>query len=186
MPGVNSTRSEQAKFLRTVRKIHRWTGISLLLFFVFISTTGFLLGWKKNSNGYLLPKSATGTSTEISTWLPVETLQKNALTVLDSFNQDLDPEIDRIDIRPSKGMVKFTFKNHYQEIQLDCTTGKLLQIGTRRSDFIEQIHDGSILDDWLGISFFKLVYTSIMGIALLTFTITGFWLWYGPKRMRRY
>ena len=30
----------------------------------------------------------------------------------------------------------------------------------------------------------KLVYTSIMGTALLIFTITGFWLWYGPKRYR--
>jgi len=30
----------------------------------------------------------------------------------------------------------------------------------------------------------KLVYTSVMGVALLTFTITGFWLWIGPKRMR--
>lgn len=186
MPGVNRTRSKQAKFLRTVRKIHRWTGISLFIFFVFISVTGFLLGWKKNSNGYLLPTSTKGISTEISTWLPIETLQENALVALNSFNQNLDTEIDRIDIRPNKGMVKFTFKNHYQEIQLDCTTGKLLQIGTRRSDFIEQIHDGSILDQWLGIGFFKLVYTSITGIALLTFTVTGFWLWYGPRRMRQY
>jgi hypothetical protein len=24
-----------------------------------------------------------------------------------------------------------------------------------------------------------------MGVSLLVFTITGFWLWYGPKRMRR-
>jgi hypothetical protein len=23
-----------------------------------------------------------------------------------------------------------------------------------------------------------------MGAALLTFTVTGFWLWYGPKRFR--
>jgi hypothetical protein len=24
-----------------------------------------------------------------------------------------------------------------------------------------------------------------MGLALLLFTITGFWLWYGPKRMKQ-
>ena len=28
-------------------------------------------------------------------------------------------------------------------------------------------------------------YTTTMKLALVTFTITGFWLWYGPKRMRR-
>jgi len=31
----------------------------------------------------------------------------------------------------------------------------------------------------------KLFYTSVMGLALLVFTVTGFWLWYGPKRMRK-
>ena len=30
----------------------------------------------------------------------------------------------------------------------------------------------------------KLAYTSVMGLALLGFTVTGFWLWYGPRRMR--
>ena len=56
----------------------------------------------------------------------------------------------------------------------------------RRSDFIENIHDGSILDHLTGTSGeqIKLVYTSMMGVALLTFTITGFWLWIGPRRMR--
>ena len=49
------------------------------------------------------------------------------------------------------------------------------------------IHDGSILDYYIATSNgqIKLFYTSIMGLALLTFTITGFWLWYGPKRMRK-
>jgi hypothetical protein len=34
-------------------------------------------------------------------------------------------------------------------------------------------------------NFFKVLVSSISGLALLIFTITGFWLWYGPKRMRR-
>ncbi|HRG29174.1 MAG TPA: hypothetical protein PLJ00_14850, partial [Chitinophagales bacterium] len=66
-------------------------------------------------------------------------------------------------------------------------TGKLLSIERRRSDFIEKVHDGSILDEVFNTSNgqIKLIYTSIMGLALLIFTITGFWLWYGPKRMRK-
>ena len=72
------------------------------------------------------------------------------------------------------------------EIQVDGVTGKLLQVQKRRSDIIEKIHDGSILDHHLGTGgYIKLFYTSVMSIALMTFTITGFWLWYGPKRMRR-
>ena len=92
-------------------------------------------------------------------------------------------EIDRIDVRPDKGMVKFVFVEDYWGLQLDLTTGELLHIERRRSDFIENIHDGSILDYVFGISggYLKLIYTSIMGLSLLTFTITGFWLWFGPK-----
>jgi hypothetical protein len=86
-----------------------------------------------------------------------------------------------------KGMVKFVFLDHFWGIQLDGATGKLLHIEKRRSDFIENIHDGSILDSYFKTNGeqIKLFYTSIMGLALLTFTITGFWLWYGPKRMRK-
>ena len=66
-------------------------------------------------------------------------------------------------------------------------TGELLHIENRRSDFIENIHEGSILDKYFDTSNeqIKLAYTSIMGLSLLTFTVTGFWLWYGPKRMRK-
>ncbi|MEL7423523.1 MAG: PepSY domain-containing protein, partial [Bacteroidota bacterium] len=69
--------------------------------------------------------------------------------------------------------------------QLDLSNGKLLSFGKRRSDLLEQIHDGSIIDRRLGWSFFKLLYTTISGLALFLFTVTGFWLWYGPKRMRK-
>ena len=65
-------------------------------------------------------------------------------------------------------------------------TGELLHLERRRSDFIENLHDGSYFDYVFGTKYgqIKLVYTSIMGTALLVFTITGFWLWYGPKRFR--
>lgn len=95
-------------------------------------------------------------------------------------------DLERIDIRKDKGMVKFVFIDHYWGLQLDGATGELLHIERRRSDFIENIHDGSIIDYFLGTGeWFKVVYTSVMGLALLTFTVTGCWLWYGPKVMRR-
>ncbi|HEX8337897.1 MAG TPA: hypothetical protein VF621_14265, partial [Pyrinomonadaceae bacterium] len=71
-------------------------------------------------------------------------------------------------------------------VQLDGATGEVLHVERRRADFIENLHDGSILDYLAGTEGgqIKLAYTSIMGLALLTFTVTGFWLWYGPKRFR--
>src|SRR5690606_27048500 len=118
-------------------------------------------------------------------WLPIDSLHKNAFHILHAqVSSTYSLELERIDIRPDKGMVKFVFIDHYYGIQLDGATGKLLHIERRRSDFIENIHDGSILDYLFKTSNeqFKLIYTSIMGMALLTFVTTGFWLWYGPKR----
>jgi hypothetical protein len=181
-------RRKQAKLLRTFRNIHRTTGALLFVFFFFISISGLFLGWKKHSGGFLLPKSYAGTSTDLKDWLPLDSLHKNACKILhDSITVELSLDLDRIDIRKDKGMVKFVFTEHFWEIQLDGATGTLLQVERRRSDFIENIHDGSILDFYFGTTGgqLKLVYTTTMGLALLIFTITGFWLWYGPKRIRK-
>ncbi|MER3376282.1 MAG: PepSY domain-containing protein [Allomuricauda sp.] len=180
-------RKKQARVLRVFRKIHRTTGALLFIFFFFISVTGLLLGWKKNTNGIILPKSQEGTSTELVDWLSVDSLHTIACNALHtSVSPDLSLELDRIDIRKDKGMVKFVFVEQYYEVQLDGATGNVLSIGQRKSDFLENVHDGSILDRyWDTNGAIKLVYTSVMGISLLMFTITGFWLWYGPKRMRK-
>jgi hypothetical protein len=184
----NHKRQSQAKLLRTFRKVHRTTGALLFVFFFFVSITGLLLGWKKNSYGLILAKSYTGTSTDLKDWLPIDSLHKNACRILkDSVSANLSQKVDRIDIRKDKGMVKFIFSDHYWGIQLDGATGQLLHIEKRNADMIENIHDGSILDNYFNTSNgqIKLVYTTVMGLALLIFTITGFWLWYGPKRMRK-
>ncbi|MBK6888795.1 MAG: PepSY domain-containing protein [Sphingobacteriales bacterium] len=188
MADNSNKRNKQAKVLRNFRKIHRITGACLFVFFFFIAVTGILLGWKKHSGGYILSKSYQGTSTNLKDWLPIDSLHTIACQTLHgSVSKDLSLELDRIDIRKNKGMVKFVFSDHYWGVQLDGATGKLLHLERRRSDFIEKIHDGSILDHYAGTNSgqIKLIYTSVMGVALLIFTVTGFWLWYGPKRMRK-
>jgi uncharacterized iron-regulated membrane protein len=183
----STSRQKQAKVLRVFRKVHRTTGALLFAFFFFVSVTGLLLGWKKNSAGLIMAKSYKGTSTDLKDWLSIDSLHTNATKIFrDSISGTLSMELDRIDVRQDKGMVKFVFINGFWGIQLDGATGQLLHIERRRSDFIEKVHDGSILDYYFNTSNgeVKLLYTSIMGTALLIFTITGFWLWYGPKRMR--
>ena len=182
----NPNRKQQARTLRSFRKIHRTTGALLFVFFFLVSISGLLLGWKKNSGGLILPKTVQGTSSNLSEWLSIDSLSKNASNYLhDSVSSNLSADIERIDLRPDKGIVKIVFKDHFWGLQIDGATGKLLQIERRNSDIIEGVHDGSILDRFFNTgNTIKLVYTSIMGLALLLFTITGFWLWYGPKRMR--
>lgn len=180
-------RKNQAKILRVARKLHRITGVSLFVFFFIVSVTTILLGWKKDS-GYLLSETAQGSTSELVHWLPLDSLSTIAVQVMSTkFDDKPDFQVDRMDVRGGDGVVKVSFKNSYWGLQLDGATGQPLELGLRRSDFIEDIHDGSIVDELLGTSneIFKLIYTSLMGLALLLFTVTGFWLWYGPKRMKK-
>ena len=151
-----------------------------------MALSGLLLGWKKHSGDLLQAKTYQGSSANLNEWLPLDSLLKIAGSKLhDSISTDLSLELDRMDIRKEKGVVKFVYKNHYWGIQLDGATGKVLIISRRNSDFIENLHDGSILDSYLGTNgLIKLLYSTIMGLALTSFTVTGFWLWYGPKRMK--
>ena len=188
MTTKQSPHYKSVNLIRILRKIHRQIAILLFAFFFIISLTGLLLGWKKNSFGLILPPSEKGLSSDLRTWLPFDSLHRIAVAALhDSISPELSAELERIDARPQKGMVKFVFADDYWEIQLDGTNGNILLIDRRRSDFIENIHDGTILDVIFNTEGdqFKLSYTTIMGLSLLMLTISGFWLWYGPKRLRR-
>lgn len=182
-----SNTKEIAHATRTNRKLHRIIGSFLVIFLFVISVTGLLLGWKKHSGGIILPKTEMGTSSDLKTWLPYDSLHTLAVHALtQSFSDTRSARIDRIDARPDKGIVKFVFKDHFTEIQLDGATGKVLAVNQRTSDIIEQIHDGSILDFVSGTNGeIKLFYTSAVGGGLLVLSITGFWLWYNPKRIRK-
>ncbi len=181
-------REKEARIIRSFRKLHRKTAILLFAGFFIMATTGLLLGWKKNSGGLILAGTAKGTTTSLSGWLPLDSLGEIARSYLaDSISPALSPAIDRIDVRPGNGIVKFSFKGHFTGLQIDGATGKVLKKEHRTSDVIEKIHDGSILDYWLGTGsdICKLLYVTIMGAGLLVFTVTGFWLWQGPRRLRK-
>jgi len=176
----------QAKWIRWFRWLHRKIAIFLFVFFLAMSITGILLGIKKQSG--LLAPTQKGVSKDLATWLPLDSLHKNAIRFLrDTVSPDLSAKLDRIDVRPDKGIVKFTFKDHFKGLQLDGTTGQLLSVETRKSDFIEKIHDGSILDKIFGTDGeqIKVSYTVAMGLSLFMLILSGLWLWYGPKRLRK-
>ena len=176
----------QAKWIRSFRWLHRKLAIPTFFFLFIIAGTGLLLGIKKQTG--LLAPTQKGASKELSTWLPIDSLSQLAIAYLqDSVGTNLSTELDRIDIRPQKGIVKYVFTDHYWGLQLDGTTGQLLSIEKRNSDLIENIHDGSILDRFFGSGErAKVIYTITMGASLLLLIVSGFWLWYGPKRLRQF
>lgn len=136
----------------------------------------------------MLAKTYAGKSTNQQEWLPIHLLQEKAFQYArENIAPNYIPKLDRIDVRPDKGVVKFVFVEGYWGVQICATTGDLLHVERRTADFIENVHDGSVLDYLAGTDgVLKLAYTTMMGSALVLFTITGFWLWYGPKSFKRH
>lgn len=138
-----------------------------------------LLGLKKESD-LLQPPTQKGVSSDLSQWQSVEAQASAARAALEQIQPDLDSyDIDRMDVRPDKGIVKVLFKRGYWEVQIDGSTLETLSVAKRHSDWIEALHDGSIISD-----LFKVISMNLLGIGLLTLAASGLWLWYGPKLIR--
>jgi hypothetical protein len=156
-------------------------GIPLILFFLVIGVTSILLAWKKKVE--LLPPTLE-TKIENGTWL-----RPSELVIIgeqEMIKLGEDSEVDRIDIRPDKGIAKVTFKKHFTEVQVDGYSGEVLSIATRHSDWIEKVHDGSIVDFYTtGDEGAKLTYSTLVSIGLILLAFSGFYIWYYPKLIRK-
>ena len=171
----------QAKNARSLRRLHRWMGIPLIVFFLVIGVTSILLAWKKKAA--LLPPTLE-TKMENGTWILPSEMVRIGEEEMKKIGRD--SEVDRIDIRPDKGTAKITFQTHFTEVQVDGYSGEVLSVATRHSDWIEKVHDGSILDYYTARGeAAKLTYSTLVSLGLILLAISGFYLWYYPKLIRR-
>ncbi len=158
---------------------HRFVGTSLAIFLMISAITGIFLALKKDVN-LLQPPTQKGVSKNIVDWKPLHELGDIAQQAFyEKYPDQVQNAIDRMDARPSKGVVKVLFESGYWEVQVDAKSGEVKSIARRHSDWIEAIHDGSIVSD-----LFKLISMNIIGLGLLFLIVSGLWLWYGPKRYR--
>jgi hypothetical protein len=88
-------------------------------------------------------------------------------------------DVSRIDVRPSRCLVKVTAVNNW-EVQIDAATGAVLQSAYRRSDVIEAIHDGSWFAGWVKTGVFLPA-----GVVLALLWLTGVYLFWLPIAVRR-
>lgn len=176
--------SKKAQQTRIYRRLHKWFSMVFIVFLVLIAATAILLAWKKQWN--LVPKTQKSKTEMTGNWIPVEEMiAVGQAYVRDSLGKSAD--LDRVDIRPDKGVAKIVFKWHFTEVQVDGFSGKILSISQRNSDLIEKIHDGSILDFLVGSDgeTAKLTYSTLTSLALLLLAFTGFFLWYWPRVIKR-
>lgn len=167
------------KSLRDFRVFHRWVGLTLALFLVISAVTGVLLALKKEV-AIIQPPTQKGVSKNLTEWKSLDEinlLAKEAL--IKAYPEQKNNNISRMDVRPSKGIVKVLFKEGNWEVQIDGKSGEVKSIEKRYSDWIESLHDGSIVSD-----LFKLISMNFLGIGLVFLVGTGFWLWFGPRRVR--
>jgi uncharacterized iron-regulated membrane protein len=166
-------------WLRRLRPLHRWVGVPLTLFILLSSLTGILLGWKKQS-ALLQPPVQRGASAEARDWQPLHRISEVAEAALHTQLGAPPGPIDRLDVRPSRGVAKVLFREGFWEVQVDLTTAEVLAVNRRASDFIETLHDGSILGEGG-----RVALSSVLGLGLLALSLSGLWLWWGPRLARR-
>ncbi len=137
--------------------------------------TGILLLLKKDVE-WIQPPTQAGSTSEPG--LSFDRILDVVRTVPEAGIRSWD-DIERVDVRPSNGMLKVRAKNRW-EIQLDAKTGAILQVAYRRSDLIESLHDGTFFHDKA-----KLWVLLPNAVVLLGMWLTGIYLFLLPYRARR-
>ena len=163
------------KFNILNRKIHYWLSIAVAVPILIVIISGLFLQTKKQFE-WIQPAELRGETKTPMISLP-EVLEISR-TVAEAEIEIWD-DINRVDVRPSRGMLKVWAKNNW-EIQIDTETGAILQTAYRRSDIIESIHDGSFFSEKVKMWIFLPA-----GIILLILWLTGIYLFILPYWVRR-
>ena len=153
---------------RLLRHIHYWLSLAIFIPTGIMFAAGIFLMLKKEI-AWIQPPSQKGVA---ASQLPAITYEQ----ILETSRAHPEAgiavwsDIDRIDVRPSKGIAKVQSKTGW-EIQIDTANAKALSVAYRRSDVIESIHDGSYFTNWM-----KLFVFLPVGILLILMWGTGVYL----------
>lgn len=157
------------------RRIHYWLALGLLLPGLLVVTTGLVLQLKKQWT-WVQPPEQRGSPGPPT--ITLEAMRRAVANVPEAGVASWD-DVQRIDVRPSRGIAKVWTATGY-EVQVDLRTGTVLQSAYRRSDLIESLHDGSFFGDTTKLSVFLPA-----GLVLLTLYLTGSWMLLQPWVARR-
>ena len=161
------------RFRQLSRSFHLWGAVVIFIPIVLVIGSGLLLQVKKQVE-WIQPSTQKG---QYST--PTLSFEQIFLIVTEVAEADINSwqDIDRLDVRPSKGITKI-LSNNGVEIQVDSHTGAVLQTAYRRSDTIEAIHDGSWFFEeaklWLFLpAAIVLLFIWLSGVVLLYTTLSA-------------
>lgn len=158
---------------RLLRQIHYWLSLAVAVPTVIIFVAGIFLTLKKEI-AWIQPPTQSGIE---SGELPQVSFEDMVVAAQNHPEAQIEDwtDIDRIDLRVGKGVAKLRGDSGW-EVQVDTATGEVLSVAYRRSDLIEQIHDGSFFSDAV-----KLYVFLPTGILLILMWGTGIYLFLLPR-----
>lgn len=157
------------------RRLHRWGAIAIGLPVLVVIVSGLLLQVKKQVPWVQPAEQRTPVVTPMVGWDVILA----AATAMPEAGVTGWEDIERVDVRPGKGILKVITHSRW-EAQLALADGAVLQVAFRRSDLIEQLHDGSFFGDTA-----KLWVFLPSGIVLFVLWGTGIYLWVLPWLTKR-
>lgn len=157
------------------RRLHRWGAVAVGLPFLLVIASGLLLQVKKQVPWVQPAERRTSILVPSVSWTAVmASVQAHPEAGVGSWD-----DVERVDVRPAKGILKVITKSRW-ELQLALDDGRVLQSAYRRSDLIEQLHDGSFFGDpvkrWIFLP---------SGLIVFGLWLTGIYLFVLPMLTRR-
>ena len=162
------------RVFRTIWSLHRWLGLAAGIILMMISVTGFLLLIKKDY-GWIQPPTMACAEGGVADLQPLPKVYE-AVFALDLPEFRTEDDIARIDFRPKKRLHKVLSKHANMEVQVCAITLKTSTPRSRRSDWIESLHDGSFFGDFAHDRVMPLI-----ACLLMFLSGSGYVMWAVPK-----
>ena len=158
------------------RVVHRWGAMVVAVPVLVVIFSGLILLLKKEIN-WIQPATQRGGTKELA--LEFDQILDLSKSVPEACIESWD-DVDRLDVRPSKGMLKVRAVNRW-EIQMDAQSGEILQVAYRRSDLIESIHDGSFFHDKIRLWVFFPSAVVLLGLWLTGIYLFCIFIYFGRR-----
>ena len=136
---------------------HYWLGWIVIIPWAFVISSGLLLQVRYEVP-WVMPVQQQGQGT-VPSWeftQALETARKYPEYGVESWE-----DVWRVYVYPNQGITTIRAKNK-QEFQIDSSTGEVLQVAVRRTDWLEDVHEGK----WMGLNLWLFLPVHILSLVL--------------------
>lgn len=140
---VKDGRPKRLRLKAWLLKYHYWLGWVVIIPWAFVITSGLLLQVRYEVP-WVMPvqQQGQGTVPEVEFVQVLETARQTP-----EFEVQDWQDVWRLYVYPNQGITTIRAKNR-QELQIDSSTAEVLQVAIRRTDWLEDIHEGK----WMGLN----------------------------------